>query len=299
MWEDMTMDFVTHLPNYFGHTVIWVICDRLSKFVHFLALPAKFSAKDLASCFAVEIFRLHGTPIFIVSDRDPLFLNIFGRTFFKVQGTSLKYSTSYHPEMDGQTKVVNRSLETYLRCFASDHPRQWYKYLHLAEFWYNTSFHTTINMSPFKSLYGRDPPNMFDYLASSATKPSVDDILQHRQHIVTQLKQNLKISRIQMEKQDNKKRMDYQFQEGDLVLLRLQLYPQQTCTKWTSQKLAQRFFGPFTIIKRVGVVAYLLDLPSSSRVHPVVHVSLLRPYFVDKPNKPYKPLFIQEQQLLS
>ncbi|XP_058783052.1 uncharacterized protein LOC131657702 [Vicia villosa] len=111
VWEDLTMDFVIHLPNSFGHTVIWVICDRLSKFVHFLALPTKFTAKDLASRFAVEIFRLHGTPRSIVSDRDPLFLSTFWKTFFKVHGTSLNYSTAYHPETDRQTKVVNRSLE--------------------------------------------------------------------------------------------------------------------------------------------------------------------------------------------
>ncbi|XP_058775591.1 uncharacterized protein LOC131649859 [Vicia villosa] len=157
VWEYITMDFITNLPNSRGHTVVWVLCDRLSKFVHFLPLPTHFTARDLAARFTVEIFRLHGTPRSIVSDRDPLFLSKFWKHFFKLQGTHLKYSTSYHPETDGQIKVVNRSLETYLRCFAGDHPRKWHQFLHLAEYWYNTSEHTAIHMSPFKALYGRDP----------------------------------------------------------------------------------------------------------------------------------------------
>lgn len=68
VWEDLTMDFIMQLPNSFGHTVIWVICDRLSKYVHFIALPSHFIAKDLVTRFVVEIFCLHGSPNSIVSD---------------------------------------------------------------------------------------------------------------------------------------------------------------------------------------------------------------------------------------
>ncbi|XP_058769067.1 uncharacterized protein LOC131642924 [Vicia villosa] len=296
VWDELTMDFITHLPNSFGHTVIWVICDRLTKFVHFLALPTKFTAKDLASRFSVEIYRLHGNPKSIVSDRDSLFLSSFWKEFFKQQGTILKYSTSYHPETDGQTEVVNRSLETYLRCFTSDHPRQWYKFLYLAEFWFNTSFHTAIQMTPFKALYGRDPPNPLHYVTEDHQEDSLSTSLQQRQQILHQLKENLKKSRTQMEKQANKKRLDVSFNQGDMVLLKLHPYRQQTVTKRTSQKLSKRFFGPFQIIKRVGEVAYLLDLPSSSRIHPVVHVSLLKPYHGSLSTTEIRPIPPQEQR---
>lgn len=114
VWEKLTMDFITHLPNSFGHTVIWVICDRLTKYVHFIALSSKFTAEDLANCFLVEIFRLHGIPKTIISDRDPLFLSKFWKELFKTQGTQLRFNTAYHPETDGQTEVVNRTLESYL-----------------------------------------------------------------------------------------------------------------------------------------------------------------------------------------
>ncbi|XP_058755573.1 uncharacterized protein LOC131628770 [Vicia villosa] len=278
VWEEITMDFITHLPSSYGHTAIWVICDRLTKYVHFIPLPTHFSAKDLANRFTVEIFRLHGNPKTIVSDRDPLFLSKFWKEFFKNQGTHLQYSTAYHPETDGQTEVVNRSVETYLRCFAGEHPRTWHKFLHLAEYWYNTTFHSAIQMSPFKALYGRDPPNILDYVKQTVSDGTLELTLQQHQQILSELKIHLKKSRIAMEKQANTKRRNVTFVEGDWVLLKLQPYRQTTVQHRSSQKLAQRYFGPFRVIKRTGTVNYLLDLPSSSRIHPIVHVSLLKAY---------------------
>ncbi|PNX96205.1 Ty3/gypsy retrotransposon protein, partial [Trifolium pratense] len=290
VWQDLSMDFITHLPQSFGHTVIWVIYDRLTKFVHFITLPTKFSAPDLASRFSVEICRLHGIPQSIVSDRDPLFLSAFWKELFRVQGTTLKYSTTYHPETDGQTEVVNRSLEAYLRCFTNDNPRKWFKYLHLAEFWHNSTFHSAIQMTPFEALYGRQPPAIIDYVAGSAAITDLDDSLQKRQELLNTLKSNLKRSRQKMEDQANKSRKDCTFESGDLVLLRLQPYRQSTVQRRVSQKLSQRFFGPFSVRRRIGSVAYELDLPPSTRIHPVIHVSQLRAYHGDNPQAHFTPI---------
>lgn len=84
VWDEITMDFVTHLPMSWGHSIVWVICDRLTKYMHFIGLLAKYTASDLASRFMVEIFWLHGTPKSIVSDRDPIFLSQFWKEFFKL-----------------------------------------------------------------------------------------------------------------------------------------------------------------------------------------------------------------------
>ncbi|GAU18789.1 hypothetical protein TSUD_80780 [Trifolium subterraneum] len=284
VWEDITMDFITHLPNSFGHTVIWVVCDRLTKYVHFIGLPTRFTAKDIATRFSTEICRLHGPPKTIISDRDPLFLSNFWKEFFRVQGTTLKYSSAYHPETDGQTEVVNRTLETYLRCFASENPRKWFKFLHLAEYWHNSSFHSAIKMSPFEALYGRSPPTIQNFVNGSSNSSDIEQKLGERQQILTILKENLKRSRQKMAAQANKKRRDCTFTAGDLVLLRLQPYRQQSVTHRVSQKLAKRYFGPFPVIRRIGSVAYELALPPSSRIHPVVHVSQLRAYHGGDPS---------------
>ncbi|KAJ1427537.1 Ribonuclease H-like superfamily [Sesbania bispinosa] len=234
------MDFVTHLPNSFGHTTIWVICDRLTKYVHFLALPTKYTASDLAARFSVEICRLHGVPKSIISDRDPLFLSSFWKELFRLQGTTLKYSTSYHPETDGQSEAINRCLEAYLRCFAGDQPCKWYKFLHLVEYWYNSAFHSAIGMSPFQALYGRPPPKVLDYVPGSSTIKSVDTSLQKRHEIMNTLTDNLKRNKQRMEDQANKNRKDCTFEPDDWVLLRLQPYRQQTVVRRSSQKLSKR-----------------------------------------------------------
>lgn len=157
VWDDISMDFITHLPNSAHKTVIWVVVDRLSKFAHFVALPTSFSASFLASVFNAEIYRLHGAPKTIVSDRDRIFISHFWREFFKALGTTLAFSSSYHPQTDGQTEVLNRCLKTYLRCFVSDTPHHLTRFLPLVEYWYNSTFHSAIGMSPFQALYGRPP----------------------------------------------------------------------------------------------------------------------------------------------
>ncbi|KAL0378422.1 UNVERIFIED_CONTAM: Transposon Ty3-G Gag-Pol polyprotein [Sesamum radiatum] len=106
VWEDLSMDFITHLPPSGGRTVIWVVVDRLSKYAHFVGLLSKFTIATLAASFTVEIYRLHGMPKSIVNDRDPLFLSKFWRELFRLSGTKLAYSSAYHPQSNGQTEAL-------------------------------------------------------------------------------------------------------------------------------------------------------------------------------------------------
>lgn len=109
--------------------------DRLSKAAHFMALSHPYTASTVAQLFLDHIYKLHDFPKSIITDRDPIILSAFWGEFFKLQNVHLHPSTAYHPQTDGQTEVVNRGLECYLRCFASDRPKEWASWLPLAEYW--------------------------------------------------------------------------------------------------------------------------------------------------------------------
>jgi hypothetical protein len=132
------MDLIVSLPKSDGNSVIMVVVDRLSKYGQFYFLQRPFTACTLAQFFTDNIFKLHGMPHSIVSDRDPTFIRKFWQELFKLQGTQLHLSTAYHPQIDGQTEIVIVCLETYLRCFASDRQHQWAHWFPLADSWYNT-----------------------------------------------------------------------------------------------------------------------------------------------------------------
>lgn len=202
------MDFITNLPLSNNKTIIWIVVDRLTKFAHFIALPTTVTATSLAQTFLNEIDRLHGTPKTIVSDRDRVFINKLWREIFKQIGTNLAFSSSYHPQTDGKTEVLNRCLETYLRCFASEHAKQWTKFLPLAEFCYNTSIHSAIGMFPFEALYGCSPPTISNYIPGNSDVHNLDDLLVHRHKILKQLRENLLTACNRMIQQANKKRKE-------------------------------------------------------------------------------------------
>ena len=117
------MDFIGGLPNSQGKNTILVVVDRLSKYAHFIALAHPYSALTIAQLFLDHIYKLHSLPKSIVSDRDPVFVSNFWRELFKLQGVKLKYSIAYHPQTDGQTEVINRCLEQYLRCMTEEKPK--------------------------------------------------------------------------------------------------------------------------------------------------------------------------------
>ncbi|CAM8913609.1 unnamed protein product [Rhodiola kirilowii] len=185
------MDFITHLPLSKGKSVIFVVVDRLTKYAHFMALLSGFTAEMVAKAFAKEVF-LHGAPNSNVSDKDPIFLSQFWKELFRVQGTALSHGSAYHPQTGGQSEVVNRGLEDYLRCFINEQQTKWTELLPWAEYNYNTFWHSSIGMTPFEAVYGCKAAVIVPYSTGDSKVSALDNLMQQKMLIILNLRRTLR-----------------------------------------------------------------------------------------------------------
>jgi hypothetical protein len=185
------MDFIDGLPVSGQYNCLLVIVDKFLKYSHFIPLRHPYTASKVAELFVNSIYRLHGMPRALVSDRDPVFTSQFWQAVFRATGTELQLSTAHHPQTGGQTECVNQSIECYLRCFISAHPQHWSRWIPLCEFWFNTNWHSSLGKSPFELLYGRQP-RYFGITATSTIAPSDIQVwLRERELIIASVRQHL------------------------------------------------------------------------------------------------------------
>jgi hypothetical protein len=255
---------------------MFVVVDRLTKFIILTPCSKTVTAPQLAKLFVKNVYKRFGMPTSIVSDRDPRFTSHFWKAFMTLLGTDLNMSTAYHPQTDGQTERANRTFEDMLRGFVGPRQTDWCEYLDLVEFAYNNSKQASTLHSPFFLNHGQHPLTpIAAVVASRSPAPAVTKFVDDMQAVLKSVKSNIASAQQRQKFYADKKRRDHSFRVGDMVLLAVR---QNQLPPGLSSKLSAKFSGPFEIVAAVGNFAFKLDLPETVNIHPVFHVSQLKPF---------------------
>ncbi|GJU18429.1 putative nucleotidyltransferase, ribonuclease H [Tanacetum coccineum] len=281
-WVDISMDFVLGLPRtQRGNDSIFVVVDRFSKMVHFIPCKKTTDAVNVAQLFFRDVYRLHGLPSSIVSDRDTRFLSHFWRSLWKMVNTQLNFSSAYHPQTDGQTEVVNRSLGNLLRCLVGDHVKAWDQKLCQAEFAHNHAVNRSTGFSPFQVVYSAQPRGPLDLMSlpvSGSVPKKVQDFVEGLREVHKAVCDNLVRANSKYKQDTDQKRRHVDFEAGDFVwaVLTKDHFPVGEYNKLSAKKI-----GPLEIVEKINSNAYRLKLPSHIRCSDVFNVKHLLPYHGD------------------
>jgi hypothetical protein len=271
-WEMFSVDFIVGLPDADGYNCIATFVDLFTKQAHFVPCHSTISAQQFAKLYIDNIYKLHGLSKVMVGDRDSKYTSEYFRRLFQQLGTKLNLSTAFHPQTDGQTERVHRTIEQILRAFVYKQHDQWLRFLPLAEFSYNNNTHASTGYSPFYSMYGFNP-----YTAASLIEPAVPmDIHKHLNDVHDFITDALIIAKAkQSHYADQRQSTPIEFAVNDKVMVNSRNI---AIRGQPSRKLKQKFMGPYKVIEIIAPQVYKLELPKGLRVHNVFHVSKLQPW---------------------
>jgi transposase InsO family protein len=278
-WKEISMDFITQLPiSTVGteeYNAILTIVDRYTKMAIFLPVLDTINAAEMAEILHREVELRYGCPSGVVSDRDSKITSKFWAEICHHSFIKRRMSTAFHPQTDGQTEVLNRIVEGYLRAFTSLEQMNWAKLLPTAAFAYNNSMNHTLRMSPFKALYGYDPEFHVDIADDVPEReiPAAKERIRKLHELRQGLRDQLNAARQRQIEYYNKRHTPKTLKRGSLVKLSTRNL------KLRDKKLQPRFIGPFRITEVIGSQAYRLALPEQySRLHDVFPIQLLEEY---------------------
>jgi hypothetical protein len=278
-WEQISMDLITGLPETpRGFNTIVTFVDRLTKMAHFEPTSDTCDADEVMRIYFKSVFRHHGLQDVFISDRDPRFTSMFWTAMTDALQTTVKTSTAYHHETNGQSERANRTIAQILRGYVNASANDWDEYLPLAEFAYNNSLNPSTGYTPFYLNYGRHPRtpatlNAYLRQVDDPKLPAVMDFLDGLTTALARARGNVARAQQQQKFHFDKKRRDVAYYEGDSVYISTREIPFRH-----HHKLRDRWLGPFTITRKVDDLNYELALPKTMGIHNTFHVSKLRPH---------------------
>ena len=282
-----------------GNDTILTVVDRFSKEAHFIPCDSTLTAENLASLFLKEIYRLHGLPAEIISDRDKLFTSKFWTAFTEMLGMKPKMSTAFHPQTDGQTERTNAIIEQYLRMNVGYLQEDWEEYLGLAEVAYNNATQTSTGFSPWfatKAFHPRTPTTV-EISPTTSLPIGAQNFVDKMTKIQKEMTENMEEAKRRQKKYaDQERRETEEYREGQKVWLKAV----NIKTQRPSKKLDDKYLGPYQIERVLGKNVVKLALPETMKIHPVFHVSLIKPEKESKisgrQQEPSKPVIVEGEE---
>ena len=299
-WNDIAMDFIVGLPESQGYDAILNVNDRLTGMRHLIPCTKETGSEDLAWLYLKEVFRLHGLPLSIISDRGPQFISEFWKALTKRLKIDVKLSTAFHPQTDGKSERINAITEQYIRAYCSYLQDDWVDWLPIAEFCGNSGYSEPIKTNAFLANYGYNPRMGFESISTPKDRPQIVNAVKfttRMQQIHDYIGTQIKEAQLHQETYKNRYRTPAPaYKKGDLVYLSTR----NLRTQRPSHKLDWKHIGPYPIKEVISPYAYKLELPTTARIHPVFHTSLLSlsaddPY-KDQVQEPPPPVEIEGKE---
>ena len=284
-WENVGVDLITQLPASRGYEAIAVFVDHFTDQVYAIPTHNSVTAEQMMDIYYKDIFRLHGIPKKMFSDRGPQFAARIMRALYKRLGIESGITTAYHPEGNGKVERKNQEVETFLRLFCARRQTDWVDQLPAAEFALNSRVHSGTTYSPFELIYGYLPDFTIP-IGKRSNIPSLEERLDLMAKARDDAAAALRLTKERMkEAYERNKKAAHVFKPGDKVWLSAK----DISIHQATPKLGPRQLGPFTVLKRMGDLDYQLELPHWLKVHPVFHVNRLSPWHNNGLKQPPPP----------
>jgi hypothetical protein len=288
-FEVVTMDLITDLPESRKFNAIFVIVCKLTKYAFFIPCTTKINEKDTARLFFDHLVCHVGLPRQIISDRDTRWRNEFWKEVCEFMGSKRALTTSYHPQADGQTEILNQTLEVALRAYINFDRNNWSQLLTRIAFAYNNTPHTATGYAPATLLYGfkpNEPLNLLlDHASSNISRPPIEatkeetkDFIEEMQGAWTAAKDALRRAQATFERAYNKNHLPISFEVGDQVMINAHSLRIPDVVEGKGAKLTRRYEGPFEVTDKLSDVTYRLRIPHTYDIHPVISIAHLEKF---------------------